>query len=267
MQRFLWFVGGFIITLGLLAVGGLWAIHDLNQQSAAVRAAPTATLPDSAWSAAETPTLQPVEYADALLAWTSQGVGADACARLEIDAARQAHYGPCGAGLRMAPLTQAELEPLLLYLVRYRPFDYAVLEDAATTAEQTVQMSFAGQGGQTARPQVRAEIAAWAAQAYGRLAATEARDDLQARCRVDLAARLGLAPEQVQALQMHEVRWPDACLGIREAGVYCAHVPTTGYQITLQAGDRVYEYRADVYGKLRATVGVTEPYLLAPLSD
>ncbi|NLX36266.1 MAG: hypothetical protein GXY68_06225 [Chloroflexi bacterium] len=267
MQKLLWFVGGFIVTLGLLAAGGLWAIHDLNRPSAAAAVAPTVTLPGHAFSPAETPTPQPFEHADALLAWSSQGIEADACARLEIDAARQAHFGRCGEGLRLAPLSQAELESLLLYLVRYRPFDYAVLEDAATPTEQAVQVAFRGQGGQTANPQVRANISAWAAQVYGRLAATETREDLQARCRVDLAARLGIAPEQVRPLQMREVRWPDACLGIREAGVYCARVPTTGYQITLLADDQVYEYRADTYGKLRATMGVSEPYLLPPLVE
>ena len=64
----------------------------------------------------------------------------------------------------------------------------------------------------------------------------------------DLAARLGIQPEQVDLLSADLTEWPDACLGITQPDVACAEVITTGFKIILAAQDVEYEYHTDATG-------------------
>ncbi len=264
MSRVLWFVGGFVVTLVVVVAAALLSLRALGVEPGALLA--VATPPASAESVDMT-TPAPGQPADVVLAWQSEASADGACALLQIDAAHQAHYGPCDQGQRLAALTQAELDALLYDLLRFRAFDYTVLANAGAANEATITLSFAGTGPQPATPEQQAEVAAWGMAVYARLSGTESRDDLVARSRADLAARLGLALEEVRLVAVADVRWPDACLGLRQSGLYCAHVATRGYQVILSAGNVEYEYRADVYGHLRSTEGYQAPYLLAPLSD
>jgi len=270
MSKVWWFVGGFVITLALLAVGAVWAMHQLGlalPPTGLLAGAPTPTLADPAWGAAPTPTPEPPAGTDALLIWQSEGVVAGDCARLEIDAAHRAAYGPCDEGLRLAELTRAELDSLLFYAMRYKPFTYAVREETGTVAERAISLTFNGTGRETATPQRQAEIAAWALGVESRLSTAERHADLVAQGRAALAAQLGVDIEVVQPLAFRAVRWPDACLGLHEKGLFCAQVVTPGYQLTYLVGDRVYEYRADDYGQMRSTEGFVAPYLFPPLDD
>lgn len=270
MSKLWWFVGGFLTTLALLAVGALWATHELGLAlpiTELLTGAPEPTLADPAWGASPTPTPEPAVSTDTLLTWQSLGVAAEDCVRLEIDTAHQAAYGPCDEGLRLAELTQAELDSLLFYAMRYKPFTYAVREETGTVAERAISLTFNGTGRETATPQRQAEIAAWALGVESRLSTAERHADLVAQGRAALAAQLGVGIEAVQPLAFRPVRWPDACLGLHEKGLFCAQVITPGYQLTYLVGDRVYEYRADDYGQMRSTEGFVAPYLFPPLDD
>lgn len=59
----------------------------------------------------------------------------------------------------------------------------------------------------------------------------------------DLAARLGVAAEDVEVVEAVEVEWPDASLGCPAPGFSYAQVLTDGMKVTLQVGDKTYDYR------------------------
>ena len=65
-----------------------------------------------------------------------------------------------------------------------------------------------------------------------------------------LAARLGIKMEDVNIASIQPQEWPDACLGLAEAGQVCAQMVTPGYLVTLKAKDDLYEYRTDRTGSL-----------------
>jgi hypothetical protein len=64
-----------------------------------------------------------------------------------------------------------------------------------------------------------------------------------------LADRLGLSAEEVAIEQVVPALWPDSCLGLAAEGELCLQVITSGYLVTLRAGDRIYEYRTDLEGR------------------
>ncbi len=64
-----------------------------------------------------------------------------------------------------------------------------------------------------------------------------------------LAARLGIAADQVKIVSVESVEWPDACLGAAGEGEICAQVITPGYRIVLEANGRQYEVHTDESGK------------------
>lgn len=60
----------------------------------------------------------------------------------------------------------------------------------------------------------------------------------------DLAARLGVEPESIAVVQVYQIEFPDACLGLPQPDEVCAEVITPGTVIVLRAGDREYRYHA-----------------------
>jgi hypothetical protein len=66
--------------------------------------------------------------------------------------------------------------------------------------------------------------------------------------RQDLAARLGLAPEDVNVIGYEEVDWPDGCLGLGGPAEACLAAITRGYAVTLEAGGEEYAYRTNLDG-------------------
>jgi hypothetical protein len=62
--------------------------------------------------------------------------------------------------------------------------------------------------------------------------------------RVNLAQRLGVAPEDVTVQSVEEVEFPDASLGIPEPDQMYAQVLTPGYTIKLSVNGQSYEYHA-----------------------
>lgn len=62
----------------------------------------------------------------------------------------------------------------------------------------------------------------------------------------DLARRLGIDASGVKLVSREMAQWPDASLGNPQPGMVYAQVVTSGYKILLRAGDKTYEYHADL---------------------
>jgi hypothetical protein len=65
-----------------------------------------------------------------------------------------------------------------------------------------------------------------------------------------LASRLAVRVDEVSIVSVQAQDWPDACLGLAEAGQMCAQVITPGYLVVLKANEDLYEYRTDQTGNL-----------------
>jgi hypothetical protein len=68
--------------------------------------------------------------------------------------------------------------------------------------------------------------------------------------RQTLAFRLGLSMEQISIIDIQPQEWPDACLGLAQAGQICAQMITPGYLVVLEVNGDQYEYRTDQAGSL-----------------
>jgi hypothetical protein len=65
-----------------------------------------------------------------------------------------------------------------------------------------------------------------------------------------LAFRLGLSMEHITIIDIQSQEWPDACLGLAQAGQICAQMITPGYLVILEVNGDQYEYRTDQAGSL-----------------
>jgi hypothetical protein len=65
----------------------------------------------------------------------------------------------------------------------------------------------------------------------------------------DLAARLKIAPDNVQVVSVQAMDWPDTSLGCPQPGMFYAQVITPGYRIVLSAEGDQFEYHADKRGR------------------
>ena len=62
--------------------------------------------------------------------------------------------------------------------------------------------------------------------------------------RSDLARREGLNSDDVSVVRVSRVEWPDSSLGCPEEGMAYTQVVTPGFQILLQADERVFDYHS-----------------------
>lgn len=67
------------------------------------------------------------------------------------------------------------------------------------------------------------------------------------RAKADLAKRLGVSENDIKTASVAEKDFPDMSLGAPASGEMSAQMISSGWQITLQAGGKNYEYRADKY--------------------
>ena len=74
-----------------------------------------------------------------------------------------------------------------------------------------------------------------------------------------LAARLGIAENQVQVIRYVAVEWPDSCLGVQAPGVMCAMIVTQGYRVVLEGNGSQYEYHTDMDGSSVVLYAGNEP--------
>ncbi len=63
----------------------------------------------------------------------------------------------------------------------------------------------------------------------------------------DLAARLSISTSEIVETGVVDRDFPDMSLGAPVAGEMSAQMISSGWQITLEAGGKSYEYRADKY--------------------
>lgn len=69
-----------------------------------------------------------------------------------------------------------------------------------------------------------------------------------AAARKAVAERLGLEPQDLEALEFEPRVWPDTCLGVGEPGEACTNESLTGWRILFRSGDQVIEARTDALG-------------------
>lgn len=65
-----------------------------------------------------------------------------------------------------------------------------------------------------------------------------------------LAKLLNINVNQVKIKAVEEIEWPNACLGVQKPGEMCAEQITPGYRITLETGDKSYEFHTNLDGSL-----------------
>lgn len=70
-----------------------------------------------------------------------------------------------------------------------------------------------------------------------------------------LAALSGRTAEEIEVVSVSPMEWPDACLGLPEAGEVCAQVITPGYVVTLDLDGDVSVYRTDEGTNVRLDSG------------
>lgn len=265
MPKGMWFILGFMVAFLLIAAFLVGAA--LRGGALARPTTPLPTPTEESTFLVSTPTAVPTLPSSSRLEWLRQGELAGQCGRLEIDAAHQAHYGPCDEGTRLAYLTPEELAAYLTFITRYAPFDYAVQEPLNAWAHAKVRLHLEGRDQRPATIEEQAEVARWAADVFARLMEEERLADLLAAARRELAWQKGFAMDAIGVVEISAVTWPDACLGLHKEGVFCAQVLSRGYRILLEVEGRTYEFRADAQGNLRAVERFDPRFVLPPLPN
>jgi hypothetical protein len=70
-----------------------------------------------------------------------------------------------------------------------------------------------------------------------------------APAKADLAARLGVEPDELEVISAEEVTWPDGSLGCPEPGMSYTQALVDGSKVVLGHDDRVYVYHAGADGE------------------
>ena len=71
-----------------------------------------------------------------------------------------------------------------------------------------------------------------------------------AAARAHLAERLSIETKNILVLSVLEKDWPNSCLGLEEAGEFCAQVIVPGFEVKMKAQGQVYIYRTNVDGSV-----------------
>ena len=71
------------------------------------------------------------------------------------------------------------------------------------------------------------------------------KEDVVARARADLAARLGVSESEVQKESVEQADFPNTALGAPARDEMSGMMMTSGWRIRLGAAGKSYEYRAD----------------------
>lgn len=71
------------------------------------------------------------------------------------------------------------------------------------------------------------------------------KEDAVERARADLAARLGVAENEIVEASVEDADFPDMALGAHVRGEMSGMMITPGWRIRLSAAGKTYEYRAN----------------------
>lgn len=80
----------------------------------------------------------------------------------------------------------------------------------------------------------------------------------------DLAARLGVSPDEVIVVDATTVIWPDSSLGCPQPGAMYMQVLQEGRRIRLQVGEQIYHYHSSTTRKPFFCQHPTEPIAASP---
>ena len=72
-----------------------------------------------------------------------------------------------------------------------------------------------------------------------------------AKCKADLASRLGISQDAITVVRAQTVTWSDSSLGCPEGEMMYTQVLTLGYQIILMANGEEYDYRTNDGGHIK----------------
>ena len=67
--------------------------------------------------------------------------------------------------------------------------------------------------------------------------------------RTALGQQLGVDPLTISLVKVEPVDWPDSCLGLPGEAEMCAQMITPGFRVTVQQGDKVFEFHTDQSGQ------------------
>jgi hypothetical protein len=65
-----------------------------------------------------------------------------------------------------------------------------------------------------------------------------------------LSEQLGVNVADIEIVQVEQMEWPNACLGLAEEGEACAEVVTPGFQVTMEVNGQPYVFRTDEAGQV-----------------
>ena len=71
------------------------------------------------------------------------------------------------------------------------------------------------------------------------------KEDMIAKCKADLASRLGISQDAITVVRAEAVTWNNSSLGCPIEGMMYSQVLTPGYQIILMANGGEYDYRTN----------------------
>jgi hypothetical protein len=64
----------------------------------------------------------------------------------------------------------------------------------------------------------------------------------------DASRRSNLPSQELHIARAQQRDWPDSCLGLALSGIFCSQVVVSGWQVTVNAGQRTFVYRTDNSG-------------------
>ncbi|MFO8037463.1 MAG: hypothetical protein R6U57_12640 [Anaerolineales bacterium] len=84
-----------------------------------------------------------------------------------------------------------------------------------------------------------------------RVGGGEEKENMIAKVKADLAARLGISEDEITVVSAEAKTWNDASLGCPEKGMMYAQVITPGYRIILEVDGKQHDYRTDQAGHFK----------------
>lgn len=263
MRKFVWLSGGIGAALLVVALVLMGPGRGLLQPPERPTATPAAGAPTGALPTATRigdPGQQPsatLTPSPASVEWERNGGRLGQCDRLSVNSRGEVYFATCELAPQLAQLTDDELRRYQAYVARHGVVQYDLSDPSDSGLRLTLRLY--GEGERAPTTIEKEAIMFWAQTVFERLLAEEQRGTAVAAARAALARSLSVDAEAVQVIAVEEVTWPDACLGIQQAGVFCAQVLTPGFRITLGVGDQRHEYRADWVGLVRAATTATAP--------